>query len=678
LDALRALDLRLAAATEIVKLLFGPDAARDLFRGLHITPADADRALSRPAVAPLFGPLGFNESLVSVEVSAQKRFDRIREAFGLSSFDLDVLLVALAPEVDARYERLYAFIQDDVARKRPTVDLTLNLLCASVPEKLERLGRFAADAPLVRNGLVRLLPSDGQADSVRLAASIRVDEVVLGFLLGHEWLDSRLACCCRFLGAASATGSGGASPAGLPLVIYIQSEDLDEALGATSRRAGDRRVLAVDVEQALCAGGGDWDSLLAAVFRTALLGGETVLIHRADLLLEAEHSARLGQLLRRAASHREDVYFDGPARWEPADRPTVPVVTLERTSRIASQSVATWEQALIRQGAGGDPAVVERLAATFPSLGAAQIGAAVLHAVREGRGNGSGPPSDEALLEGARLQTRGALRGLAERVPITPSWDELVLPPGTLAQLREISLRVTRRATVMDDWGFAGRRYGRGTTVLFSGSSGTGKTFAAAVLAAEIGQDLYRIDLASVVSKYIGETEKKLAQLFDGAERANCVLLFDEADALFGKRSDVRDAHDRYANQEVAYLLQRVERFAGLAILTSNMSGSIDPAFARRFDASVFFELPDLAARHRLWERALPAAAPRDGDLDLALLARKVRISGGVIGKAALAAAFLAAEEGTPIAMRHLLHALRREVASLGIAVPALLTVKPA
>jgi len=676
--ALRLLDVRLSAAADAIKVLFGPESTRDMFRGLHIKPADVDRTLQRTPVAPLLGPLGGGIPILSPEQLRGTRFDRLQALYDLSPFDLDVLFVALAPEIDARYERIYAFIQDDVTRKRPTVDLALNLLCGSVAEKLERLGRFSGEGPLVGQGLVRLLSADGQPDGPRLGAALRLDEAVLGYLLGHDSMDSRISACCSLLDPARGRPAARRVKAGAPSVVYVQSGDLEEAAAAVRRHVGVRPILVIDVERALWSSS-DWQGLLAAVFRSALMRDHAMLVHHADLLLDAEHSAKLGQLLQRVASHREDVYLDGQSRWEPANRSTGTVIELEPSPSPPAQAAAVWADAVEREGGQPVPALMARLAVTFPTLGAAQIAAAVQHAVRHNADVPGVAPAIEAMLEGARAQTRGALRGLAERVPIRPAWDELILPPETLAQLREIALRVTRRATVMDDWGFAGRRtYGRGTAVLFSGSSGTGKTFAAAVLAAEIGQDLYRIDLAAVVSKYIGETEKKLAQVFDGAERANCVLLFDEADALFGKRSEVGDAHDRYANQEVAYLLQRVEHFGGLAILTSNLSGSIDLAFSRRLGGSVFFELPDLAARHRLWERALPSSAPRDGDLDLALLAREVRISGGVITKAALAAAFLAADEGAAIGMRHLLRALRREVSSLGIAVPALLAVKSA
>lgn len=264
----------------------------------------------------------------------------------------------------------------------------------------------------------------------------------------------------------------------------------------------------------------------------------------------------------------------------------------------------------------------------------------------------------------AYLATRTAPTGAIWLQP-SASWDQLVLPESDLEHLRALAAAVRHRDRVLDDWGFGElRQRGRGTSALFAGPSGTGKTFAAEVISAELGRDLLLIDLSQVVSKYIGETEKQLAVLFDTAERSGAVLLFDEADALFGKRTEVRDSHDRYANIEVSYLLQRLERFSGLAILTTNARGAIDQAFLRRLTAVVTFGHPDAAARLALWERAFPDAMPR-GELDLATLAR-VDANGATIMAAALAAAYLAAEAGEAVSTGHVGRALERELGKSG------------
>jgi hypothetical protein len=260
---------------------------------------------------------------------------------------------------------------------------------------------------------------------------------------------------------------------------------------------------------------------------------------------------------------------------------------------------------------------------------------------------------------------RGGLDSLAQRIESRATVEDLVLPPSVASQLREIASQLRHRQTVYEDWGFARRgSRGLGIGALFAGESGTGKTLAAEAIANEVALDLYRIDLASVVSKYIGETEKNLARLFDAAERSGAVLLFDEADALFGKRSEVKDSHDRYANIEVAYLLQRIEAYRGLAILTTNMQSALDRAFVRRIRFIVQFPFPDAAARAEIWRRELPASAPVAA-LDYDALAR-VNVAGGAIRNIALRAAFMAAERGGAIDGEVLSNAARAELAKLG------------
>jgi SpoVK/Ycf46/Vps4 family AAA+-type ATPase len=247
------------------------------------------------------------------------------------------------------------------------------------------------------------------------------------------------------------------------------------------------------------------------------------------------------------------------------------------------------------------------------------------------------------------------------------SWDDLVLPADQMEQLREIHSHVEHRALVHDTWGFE-RKLARskGLNVLFAGPPGTGKTMAAEVLGHALGLDLYKVDLSGVLSKYIGETEKNLGRIFDEAATSNAILFFDEADALFGKRTQVHDAHDRYANIEVAYLLQRMEDYEGLVILATNLRKNMDEAFVRRLHFTVEFPLPGLDDRRRLWAQIWPAPTPRDPGLDLELLAREVAVSGGAIRNIALAGAFLAAADGGVVTMEHLVHATQREYQKMG------------
>jgi SpoVK/Ycf46/Vps4 family AAA+-type ATPase len=270
-----------------------------------------------------------------------------------------------------------------------------------------------------------------------------------------------------------------------------------------------------------------------------------------------------------------------------------------------------------------------------------------------------------------RVRAGLALTAGIKLVRPTARWDQLVLRADRVAQLREALDRLRHQARVLDDWGFlAGRTGARGVRMLFAGPPGTGKTLSAEVMARELGVDLLLVDISRVVSKWIGETEKNLAEVFDAAERADAVLVFDEADALFGRRTEVSDAHDRYANLETAYLLARLERFEGLAVLATNLRQNVDPAFTRRLEFAVDYEEPTVAEREALWRVHLPERAPLADDVDIPQLATLYTVVGGVIRNAATASAFLAAAEDVPIARRHLVQALRREYEKAGRAFP--------
>ncbi len=269
-----------------------------------------------------------------------------------------------------------------------------------------------------------------------------------------------------------------------------------------------------------------------------------------------------------------------------------------------------------------------------------------------------------SLWQACRSQARPRLEDLAQRIQSRSTWSDLVLPQAEMQVLHEITAHVRQRAKVYEQWGFAQRSSrGLGISALFAGGSGTGKTLAAEVIAQELGLDLYRIDLSTVISKYVGETEKNLGRVFDAAEMGGVVLLFDEADALFGKRSDVKDAQDRYANIEVGYLLQRMEAYRGLAVLTTNLKDSIDTAFLRRIRFSVRFPFPDQTQRTEIWRRVFPPQTPTQGLVPEKLA--RLNVSGGNIRNIALNAAFLAADDGEPVQMRHLLAAARSEYLKL-------------
>jgi SpoVK/Ycf46/Vps4 family AAA+-type ATPase len=325
-----------------------------------------------------------------------------------------------------------------------------------------------------------------------------------------------------------------------------------------------------------------------------------------------------------------------------------------------------WREA-VGELAKARPEFVAELAAKF-RFGPGKIRDALQPLRWEAHTESAEPRAREAaVLQACRAGSNPNLATFAQKIRLKYRWDDLVLPPDVMEHLREIRNAVRHRARVHGEWGFESKfSLGKGLNVIFSGPSGTGKTMSAEILATDLGLDLYKIDLSSVVSKYIGETEKNLARIFREAEDANCILLFDEADALFGKRSEVKDSHDRYANIEIDYLLQRVEEYEGIIILTTNMLKNLDPAFTRRIQYTVEFPSPDERHRELLWSKVFPAATPLANDLDLAFLAKRFKLSGASIKSIALNSAFLAAANGGVVDMQHVITALKREYRKLG------------
>jgi hypothetical protein len=355
------------------------------------------------------------------------------------------------------------------------------------------------------------------------------------------------------------------------------------------------------------------------------------------------------------------VILIGRRSWEPAWSHDVPVL-LDVEPPTSVDRAALWRTTLNGSAGSVDPAEVTQHFRLTPEQVTRAARAARLQAVAAGPDLGL-----EHLRSGARAQNAAGLENLAKRIVPRVGWDDLVLPEATLLGLQELASRARNRDRVIDEWGMRpGGGRGRGITGLFAGDSGTGKTMSAEVIAGVLGLDLYAINLATVVDKYVGETEKNLERIFSEADGINGVLLFDEADAIFGKRSEVRDAHDRYANIETAYLLQRMESFDGLALLSTNLRANLDDAFARRLDAVIDFPLPDPEFREVLWERCLGADVPRGDDVDLQFAAKRFELSGGNIRSIAVTAAYFAAETGKPVGMLELMKATQREYRKLG------------
>lgn len=693
--AMQRLDARLRAAVGAATAAYGSEAVDDPHRGLFIGDGEVARLLARVPGVPLLGPKPGEPPLAAGEDDAAP-LAQVARAFALEPLDLDIVLVALAPEIDLRYERLYAYLQDDVTRRRPSVDLILNLLCADAAGKLAARARFAADAALRRHGLLELGVPPNRSGAPLLGHECNLDEHVVRVLLDGRGLDPRLERIAQLelepdgepwdpsiAGRATAVSALArtARSTGRPLRLSFEGRPGSGRTRAARALAGDlgMPLLAADLGRAV-ADTAEAGTRLRLLVREARLHDAVLLLADVDALTTTERAAELDLLLREVESHPAIVVFAGsrpftPARTSTRRRPQSLVSVVFELPDAATRR-AYWTEGLTRAGIAAPADTIEALGNRF-RLTPGQIadavtatGERVAQRCAQHAADAAQPTTDE-LFSAARSQSAGELAALARKVPPRRRFDEIVLPADRLEQLHDICNAVHRRAVVYDDWGFGERlSLGKGLTVLFSGPSGTGKTLAAEILAGELGLELYKIDLSSVVSKFIGETEKNLGRIFDAAEATSAILFFDEADALFGKRSEVKDAHDRYANIETAYLLQKVEEYDGTVVLATNLARNMDNAFVRRIHFTLEFPLPDAADRLRIWRGIWPAGTPLHPDLDLTALADQIELPGGHIRNIALGAAFLATDEGT-ITTEHVLHATRREYQKLGQVVAA-------
>ena len=687
LPALRYLDTTLARAVDRAQAAFNAGGAVDRFRGLYISDEHVERMLRQSPGESIFSAP--TDSVIDT-LAPDARLTWLAEVFALDSFDTSVVLLALAPEIDLRYERLYAYLQDDVTRRKPTVDLALSLFCDLPHERALARSHFTFDAPLLRRRVISLSSDSSSGGSSLLSHSIQLDEQIVNLLLGHDALDRRLDGCCRLSPTVATSESACGLPPRVLVALGEQVARARESLDAlrvhlhgpegSGRRSAARAIaaaaqaplLSLDVTRLLDAPAAA--ELAAVAVREAWLRG-AVLTFEPWLPLEREGGDTVRDALERALAEHPITSIAIASAPPAATRHGSAQHVLELVHPTPQFRREHWRRALQAGGDRLDDASIDALASQFRltrrqiehACAAARTRAWRRAAVDRTDGIGLARPTREDWLAGARAQGGEELAELATRIRAYASWSDIVLPADSMTQLRELCQRVALRNVVMGEWGFDHRlSRGRGINALFSGPSGTGKTMAAEIVASELKLDLFRIELAGIVSKYIGETEKNLDRIFACAERANGILLFDEADALFGKRSEVRDSHDRYANLEISYLLQKMEQFDGIAILATNLRGNLDEAFMRRLSFTVHFPVPDEESRQRIWSTIWPSEAPLASALDFEFLARQFALSGGNIKNIALGAAFFAAERGEPIGMRDLMRASVREYQKLG------------
>ncbi|WP_424094759.1 ATP-binding protein [Moorena producens] len=745
---LQRLDGLLERAYAAAQVAYGSMAATNPYRGMQVDQEEVEQLLRWPPGTPVLQvDTESEQELPSDAILAGSSLAWLQETFALSAFDVDIIAIALAPELDRRYERIYTYLQDDIRCKRPTVDLVLNLLCPTGEAKLARRSHFTPEAPLLRHSLLHLVSDPNQLQPTLLAHNLKLDGLVLALLLGEKGLDQRLKPFSTLLEPtisledlpldqevkqALLTIVVEDWQASKPLALYFEGADTSgkyrtaQALARTVQAP----LLTVNLTRIVEAKA-ELEPTLKLAYRQAWFQKALVYLEGLETLQQtiesSENSSQYLSLLRIIADHQGITILAGEKPWKPEKTIAMGIVTVPFPIPEFTVRRWCWQNQLTAAGISLDGPELDALCDRF-RLNSEQITDAVIDACNRARwriagehvdtghipsGNkGTGenrivssshtphpPPTPHTphtshtphsshpphpphtphtphslqkptlseLFAAARAQSGHQLGSLARQIQPKYSWDDIVLPVNQKAQLREICNQAKYRQLVWEEWDFQSKlSLGRGLNVMFSGPPGTGKTMAAEIIAHELELDLYKIDLSQVVSKYIGETEKNLNRIFTAAANANAILLFDEADSLFGKRSEISSAHDRYANIEVGYLLQKMEEYEGVAILTTNLRTNMDDAFVRRLRFIIEFPFPNLKDRRRIWEQIWPSPVPRSEELDLDFIARHCEIAGGNIRNIALAAAFIAADDGGIVKMNHLLRAVRREYQKMG------------
>jgi ATP-dependent 26S proteasome regulatory subunit len=695
--------LELSLRREVRRMKPADAGEPDILRGMFISTAEIDRLLGAVSAAPAeedpgqmltwLGEAAEIETEIerrtraSLEQGVHLTLPRLAQMFGLTRFEQQVVVICLATELDLRYEKIYAYLQDDVTRKQPGIDLVLRLLCSNAEERLQARACFSPRGTLFRAHILTCPEGD---DRSLLARSLKLDEQVTRYLLLTEAAGRGLPAHCRDLTSNDPMRDQQhheqirdrlceivrrhlTSPerTGQRLIIHFYGPPGGgkQALASAICREAEISLFAFDPREARQRDP-RFEEAVARSLREGLLRAAAVYIEHFDQMIGDDRGLNSDpRILARAVDEFGWLTFIATEdAWEPGGLFDDHLFfSIELPIPDAASRTAAWAR-IAANGNDFAPDVDWRELAFKFRLTPGQMRDASIAARNLALLRAPGSPITlDDLYAGCRLKSNRKLSTLACRLSPRRNWSDITLPAHSLLQLREICDQIKHRRLVLTEWGFEGRHpMGQGLCALFYGPSGTGKTLAVEVLARELKLDAYKVDLSTVVSKYIGETEKNLSKVFQEAETSNAILFFDEADALFGKRTEVKDAHDRFANIEINYLLQRMEEFAGLVILSTNLRKNIDEAFFRRMQVAVEFPFPGEGDRYAIWKQHLPERAPVADDVDFQFLAGRLNVPGGSIRNIVVNAAFLAAANSGVIHMRHFIRAARREYEKIG------------
>ncbi|MGZ4112331.1 MAG: ATP-binding protein [Tumebacillaceae bacterium] len=610
----------------------------------------------------------------------------LADVFQLSPFEQKCLLIALAVELDRKYEKLYAFAQDDVTCKYPTVDLALMFLCRTPQERLEARAAFAPNGKL----FTYFFKSDVEQDRKHslLSTPLLLDERMIRFLMHNTQVDESIE---RMIEVWNPSDE-------LPPLLweeaiqaqmraFVEKQERDEKIvflikgspGSGKKlhvrqvsRHLQKSLVLVDLA-AMVQEKQDGKMLFDRVVREAILHEAVLCFHHVHVLLEDDQAAKWTPLLldsvRKFPGH---VFLLSEKPWRSIELSRTGTF-IELALQVPHDRVRQQVWAQLAEKHDVDESVDWSVMAGKFRFTVGQMERTL--AVAQNLAMWQSPPREaidlDTMHQACYSQIQHGLEKKATRIKPKANWNSLVLPAEQKEQLQNACNQMKYRTQVYGEWGFEQRlSYGKGLSMLFAGPPGTGKTMSAEVIAADLHLEIYKIDLSQVISKYIGETEKNLHEIFTEAQLSSAILFFDEADAMFGKRSEVKDAHDKYANVETAYLLQKMEEYEGITILATNFQQNLDDAFMRRLNYVIKFPFPDSEYREKIWRGMFPKQTPIDADVDFPLLAEKCEIAGGNIKNVVLSSAFLAANEGTAVGMRHVVQALQHELKKTGKIMP--------
>ena len=601
--------------------------------------------------------------------------DLIATLFQLNKKEKYTLLIIMALEISVKYERIYAYLENDLNKKYVTLSLLVSLLCEDDKEKREFITRLSSHSPLRFFHLISFIElKDGTA---LMHQPIGIEVSVRNFLLGHYSLDVRLEPYCRL--SAGQTGpldmkkieeikkiiqEGEKKEKQFVVHLYGHSDMKKLAFASETASAFGYGLLIVDTQLALSFFD-SFNDLIVILYREAILSGSLLYFDKFDTFFELEQSVLNTSLLFSGLERFSWLtFFASQKEWKPTTLPKSHLfLTFAFITARYPESISLWERYLKEI----DPILAAKVSPTLAQRFAFDEDEIeeVIHILKMYSFSRK-KVDDKAVYRVCRQRVSTGLETLAQPIKSSNQLNDIVLPKEQKEQLSTVVSHYTNQFNVFEEWGFKKYFQSQGIGVLFTGASGTGKTMAASILANTLDLDLYRIELSQIVSKYIGETEKNLSKIFEAAEGSGVVLFFDEADALFGKRSETKDAHDRYANIEISYLLQKIEEYDGLVILASNFRQNIDEAFVRRMRFIINFPFPDQEMRKEIWEKVFPKDSPLEKDLDFSSLSEKFALSGANIRNISLFSAFFAIEQKDDIRMEHIIHGLKSELAKIG------------